>query len=214
MDEEHGAELLGFLQHGMIFLAREVGARHAAADRRTTQPLFLHSGLELLDRQIRVLQCQRGEAGKAIGLGSAQLSEFLVLNFDDLSRQVAILAVPERIDRQDLHVDRHCVHLLETLVDDDEVLLHALHGRRDARGVLPHQVDRFLEEAMRVAVDGLDALALDHHGQPYDWRLLRLGMRFPRQAAAAEDQACERATFSEEISARRHGIPPSILCNL
>ena len=74
---------------------------------------------------------------------------------------------------------------LQALLDDDEVLLHALHRRRDVLGILAHQVDRLLEEAMRVGVDGLDRLALDRDGQPGG----RLGMRRERQAAAAEDEA-------------------------
>src|ERR1041384_1119516 len=41
MDEQHGAELFGFLQHRMIFGPREIVAEHAAADRSAAQALLL-----------------------------------------------------------------------------------------------------------------------------------------------------------------------------
>src|SRR5437588_12763645 len=52
MDEQHGAELLGFLQHRKILLAREIVARNAAADRRAFEPLLLDRGLEHLRGKI------------------------------------------------------------------------------------------------------------------------------------------------------------------
>src|SRR5580693_7512683 len=95
----------------------------------------------------------------------AQFGKLLVLYLDDLGGGVAVLAVPERIDRQHLHVDRHGIHGFETLLDDDELLLVALdQGRRDG-WLAAHQRDRFLEAAMGVHVDGLDPLAVDRYRQ-------------------------------------------------
>ena len=192
MDEQRGAELFGLLQHRVIFLVGEIITQHAGADRRALEPLLLHRGLEHLCRQVGRLHRQRGKRREAVGLGAAQLGELLVVDLADRLGGVAVLAVPERIDRQHLHVDRHRVHFLETLLDDDEMLLHAFHRRRHILGVLAHQVDRSLKEAVRVHVDGLDAFALDHHGQPRGG-LLR--MRLERQAAAAEQDLRKSASL-------------------
>jgi len=73
--------------------------RHVAADRRATQTLLFHRSLELLHSQIRILQRQRCEGGEAVGFRAGQLGPFLVLGLDDLSGQVAVLVIPERVDR-------------------------------------------------------------------------------------------------------------------
>ena len=191
---------------GVILVARKIVAQHAAADGGAFQALLLDRGFQHGHREIGRLHRQRRKGAETVRLLRAQLGELLVVDLADLLRGLAVLAVPEWIDRQYLHVDSHRVHLLETLLDHDEVLLHALHRRRNARGVLAHQVDRFLEEAMRVAVDGLDALALHHHGQPRS-RLLR--MRLERQPAAAEHKPGERTGRFQEIPARGHEPLPA-----
>ena len=201
MDEQHGAELLGLRPHRVIFRVGEVVAQHAAADRRAAQALLLDCGLELRDRKIGELQRERREGGKSIGLRGAELGQLLVVDLDDLRGGVAVLAVPERIDRQHLHVDRHGVHLLEPLLDRDEHVLGALGHRPRAARRLARQGERLVKQAMRVHVDGLDPLAVD--GDRHGTRRSPLRARGVEQAAAAEHHAGGGSVL-EETSACGH----------
>ena len=124
-----------------------------------------------------------------IGPRCTELRQLFVLNLDDLGRRVAVLAVPERIDRQHLHVDRHRIHLLETLLDDDEVLGHALDRRQDLVGPIAHQIDGFMEIAVGMNVDGHDPLAVDLDRQA---RGLRLCAGRIQHAATAEGDSRSR----------------------
>src|SRR5438270_5465035 len=134
----------------------------------------------------------------------AEFGQFLVLNLDDLSGEVAIAAVPERIDRQYLHVDRHRVHRLQTLLDDDKMFLLALGRRQWLVLVRTEKVERFVEQAMRMHVDGLDALAIDHHRQA-----LRFWLSVGRvqKAATAEGDAAGCCAL-EKGPSRGHGRLP------
>ena len=88
MDEQGHAE---FFRLGPDRMEFRIGKRHAvdiAADRRALQPLPLHRGLQLLHREIRRLQGQRGKAGKPVRLRGAEGGEFFVLDLDDLRRPV------------------------------------------------------------------------------------------------------------------------------
>jgi hypothetical protein len=63
----------------------------------------------------------------------AEFGELLVLDLDDLRGKIALLVVPERIDRQDLHVHGLCVHRSQPLLEIDEGLLSAV----DRAGLAP-----------------------------------------------------------------------------
>ena len=137
-----------------------------AADRGALQALLLHRGLELLHREVGRLQGERGEGGEAVGLGGAELGQLLVLQLDDLARELAVAAVPEGVDRQHFHVDGLRVHRLQPLVDLDEGLGGAVDRRQLHRGAVGAQQRAGLAEvAMRMHVDGLDLLAVDGDGQ-------------------------------------------------
>jgi hypothetical protein len=71
--------------------------------------------------------------------------------------------------------DRHRVHLLETLLDDNEVLRDALDRRQHFVGPVAHQIDGFVKIAVRVNIDGQDALAVD-----LDWQARRPRLRARR----------------------------------
>src|SRR6266849_1162271 len=202
VDEEDGAELLGLRPHRVKFRIGEVLVQHAGADRGAAQPLVLDGGLELLDREVRILHGERGKGGEAVGARRAQLRELLVLQLDDGGGGVAVLAIPERVDGEHLEIDRLGVHALEALLDDDEVLLRALDLRQHARRLLARQRDGLVEVAMRVHVDGLDALALDRHRQPLGAALLAARRREHR--TAAEDDAGRGAGAREKLSACAH----------
>ena len=185
MDEQNRAELFRLGPHRMELGIGEILSLHAAADGGDAQALLLDRGLQLLHCKIRKLQSQRGEGRKAVRPRRAQLGEFFVVHLDDLGRGVAVLAVPERIDRQHLHIDRHRIHFLETLLDDDEMLRNALGRRQHLVGRVAHQVERFMEIAVRVNVDGQDALTANLHRQARRLRL-RAG-RIEHPATAKSD---------------------------
>ena len=133
-----------------------------AADRRALQALLLHRGLEFLHGEIGRLQGQRGESREAVGLRGAELGELLVLDLHDLAGEIAVAAVPERIDRQHFHVDGLRIHRGEPLVDLDEGLGRAVDRRKLRRGGIgAEQRAGFAEVAMGMHVDGFDPLAVD-----------------------------------------------------
>ncbi len=66
MNEEHGPELLGLGPDRMEALFREILAQNASADGGAAQTEILHRVLELRDREVRILQGERGKGGEAI----------------------------------------------------------------------------------------------------------------------------------------------------
>ena len=88
------------------------------------------------------------------------------------------------IDREHFHVDGFRIHALEALFDDDEMLLRPLGLRQDRLRLLAHEIDGLMEMTVRVDIDGLDALAVDHDRQRARGRGLRLGCA--QQPAATE----------------------------
>src|SRR5262249_1624101 len=111
-----------------------------------------------------------------------------------------VLAIPEWIDGEDLHVDRLSIHPLKALVDDNEVLLRASGLRWHPAGLVAHQGNGFAEAAMCVYVNGLDSLAFDHH-----WQALSAVLLSPRripQPTTAENDAGRGAGTLEKIPAR------------
>ena len=106
-----------------------------------------------------MLQGRRREGDEAVGVGGAELDQRLVLDPDQLGRDVALGAIPVRVDAERLDVDALRIH------------------RRDARAGVVHQQARRFERmidqrhrrrhgAMGVDVDGLDPLAVDHDLAP------------------------------------------------
>ncbi len=105
--------------------------------------------------QIGVLQRGRREGDKAVGVAGAEFDELLVLYPDQLGGGVALGAIPVRVDAERLDIDAGAVHLRQPVADIRpqeagrfERMIDDLGGVRD--------------DAMRVHVDGLDALAGDH----------------------------------------------------
>jgi hypothetical protein len=127
-----------------------------------------------------------------------------VLLFDDRRRRVAVLTVPERIDRQHLHVDRHRVHLLETLFDDDKMLGYAFDRREYLCGVIAHQIDGVVEKAMGVNIDRPDMPTADLDGQAGGSR--PGAGRVQHAATAKTDPGRNRAL--QKSSAGSHGSLP------
>ena len=151
-------------QKGWNFGSASSSAGDAAADADPLEAELLHGVLDLLGRQLGMLQGGRGEGDEAVGVGGAELDQRLVLDPDQFGRDVAFGLVPVGIDAQRLDVDALGVH------------------RRDPRAGIVHQqarrLQRLLEErhrlrhaAMGVDVDGPDPPAGDHDLAP-----ARMGM--------------------------------------
>ena len=113
------------------------------------------------------------KAAKRSGFEAQSSASFSFWILTICAGEIALAVVPERIDRQHLHVDGLRVHRGEPLVELDEGLVRAL-DRADLKlgAVVAEQRAGFAEMAMGVHVDGLDPLAVDHHGQFLPRRLL------------------------------------------
>jgi hypothetical protein len=208
MDEQGDAQLLGLGPHRVELRVGELDARHGAADRRPLQPLLPDRRLELLHGEGRILQGERGEGCEPVGLGGTELGQLVVLDRHDLGRQIAIAAVPERVDRQDLHVDRLGIHGLQPVVDLDEGLRRAVDRRREDRGLGAEQRTGFAKVAVGMDVDGLDPLAVDGHGEGAapGLTLGLLGAGIEQAAAAEDDSGCRGSRAFEEVPTGCHGL--------
>ncbi len=197
MDEDQTAELFGLRPDRMKLRIGELDAVDAPADRDTAQTELLDAVLDLLDREIGVLQRHRGEGDETIGLGGAQLRELLVLHLDERLRDVALRLVPVRIDAESLDVDALPVHGIDTLGAHDELV--GLH-------LQTHQRHGLRKRAVRMNVDRLDAAAVHHHlAAPCRAGGLRMDMRRVQKIAAREHGARHRAGgAAEEFSSRGH----------
>jgi hypothetical protein len=129
------------------------------------------------------------------------------MEFADRSADFGVLAIPERIDAEHLHIDTLLIHRPQTILDHDEVLPRAFDGWGNPFCLLTHQVDRILEVAMRVSVNRFDTLALDYRAPaPQVW--FCLCMRGVEQSATAKSHARHRACVLEESSAISHVTSP------
>ena len=144
-------------QNGWKSRVADLGAVDVAADGGAAEAVPLHRLLELLGGEVRVLQGHRRERDEALRVGRARRRELLVLEGDDLSREIAVGLVPARVDAERLDVDA--------------LLVHRLQAHRELRGHVEIGAERRPAEleaeqqgglghcAVRVPVDGLDARA-------------------------------------------------------
>src|SRR5262249_52869573 len=93
MDEDENSELLGSRPERMKLRVRELVPGNARADGGAAQPELLDAVLELLDRQIGKLECDRREGDEAVRVRCAEPSECLVLDLDHLLGDVALRAI-------------------------------------------------------------------------------------------------------------------------
>ena len=210
MDEQHCAEFVRLGPDRMELGIGEVLAQHAAADRGALQPLLLHRGLELLHGEVGILQAERGKGRKAVRSCGAKLRELLVV---ELRRSWPRYRGPCRyqnglIDSTSMSIAMASMPLRRVL-DGDEMLLRAL-GRRDhVASLVAHQRDRLVEQAVRVHVDGPDALAVDLDRQSAAPVLRVCEVQHP---AAAEHDPRRRRTFEKASSCGHAGYSRAGLC--
>ena len=94
MHEHQRAELRGLGPERIVLGRREILAVDVTADRRAAQSQLLDAVLQLLGRQIGMLQGDRRERDKAIRMSGHPLGEPFVLDLHDPAREVAIGRVP------------------------------------------------------------------------------------------------------------------------
>src|SRR5207247_7762310 len=136
MHEHQRAELLRLRPERIEFRQRQLLAFHAAADGGAPQPELPDPVSELLGREVRKMQRHRREPDVSIGMRRTPRRELLVLDLDNLARELAVRRVPERVDAEDLDIDPLRVQRMETLGAEDEtaaVGLVAAAGRRELR---------------------------------------------------------------------------------
>ena len=199
MNEQHGPQFFGLFPDRVEPGIGKFISRDRIADGGTFHPLLFHRGFKLFHRQGRILQRQRREGREPVRLRCDQFRQFFVLDRDDLFAKVAIGVIPERIDRQHLHIDSLEVHALDTLVDDDPCVGTVVDRRGQCfGGLFAHQVRGLMEQAMGMHVDGPDPLAVDADRAPSGFVGLCSGR--VRQAAAAEHQAGRGGRFGQEVA--------------
>jgi hypothetical protein len=166
-------------------------AGDAAADADAAEAELLDRVFDLFRGKIRMLQCRRREADEAVGVGRAELDQSLVLDLDQLGRDVALGAVPVGVDAERFDVDALRIH------------------RRDAHAGIGHQQARCLERvldqghrrghrAMGVDVNRLDPFAVDHD---LPAAAMRMRLRVPRRRSARH----HRAAGEGDAARRRTG---------
>src|SRR5215813_904483 len=121
MNEDEYAKLLGLGPERVKFWIRQLLAVDASADQCAAQPELADRKVQLLGSEVGVLQSDRGEADKAVGLRRADLGELFVLQANDLCGEIGLGLVPkDRVDAQRLSVDPLLVHCSDPLRGDDE----------------------------------------------------------------------------------------------
>ncbi len=159
MHEDQDTQFLALGPEGMEPGIGQFIAGHAAPDADAAEAELPDGVFDLFRGEVGVLQRGRSESDEAVGIGGAELGKRFVLDLDQRGGDLALGAIPIRIDAERLDVDALRVH------------------RRDARVDVAHQETRRLERmldqrhcrrhrTMSVHVDGLDPIAIDDDFTP------------------------------------------------
>ena len=112
MDEDQRLQLLGLLPERIELGGGDLLALDAAADGSADQAELLHAVLELLGGEVGKLQRHRRVADEAARESLAHLAtSFCALQVEDAAGEIAVGAVPERVDAERLDVDAVLVHV-------------------------------------------------------------------------------------------------------
>src|SRR5207302_5174561 len=130
-------------------------AGNAAGNPDAAEAEVLDRMLDLLRGEVGMLDGSGRKGDKAVGMTGTELRQRLVVEADQLGRGIALGAVPEGVDAERLDIDAGAVHLGEPVAD--------------IRPQEPRRLERMVDylrgvgnDAMRVDIDGLDPLAVDH----------------------------------------------------
>ena len=91
MDEDEDAERLRLGPERVERRVRDFHARDVPADSDTAEPKLANRVLDLIGSEIRKLQRRRRKGDEPVGIAGARLRQPLVLDLDQLRREIAIL---------------------------------------------------------------------------------------------------------------------------
>src|ERR1700704_1619120 len=165
--------------------------------------------LQLLGRQIRKLQRDRGKTDVAIGMGLAPFGELFIVKLDDLAREFTVCRIePETIDAQHLNVNSPVVERLQTIRSHNVGSAGAIACTR-SEGRILDDVPHFRHHAVGMHVDHLYALASHEYFPALCRRGLRRLESGIRKPATGDEysRSCARHSL-QEIPAIPHGLLP------
>jgi hypothetical protein len=153
------AQRLGLGPEGVKRRIAQLATLDAPAEAGPAQAVPFDALLELLGGEVRMLQGHARERDEPIGLGRADLGQRLVLDPDELRRDVPVRRVPVGVDAERLDVDALRVHRAEALLGI---------GHEEGLGLelAPHERHRGRDRAVGVHVHRLHASPAHDHLAP------------------------------------------------
>ena len=195
MHEDRHSKFLRLRPEGVVFLRGNRFAPGVALDGRAAVPQFIDRVVQLLGRHFGKLQRGRAQRDKTVRVGRAPCSEFLVVNADDLAREIGLGRVPPvTVDAERRHIDALRIQCREPLGTEDPVEVGIGHARA-------FNQRRHLEEiAMVVNVD-------DRHRAPTNSDFLaRLSERL--KACAHEHRSSRQPSSRfQKIASIHYSLP-------
>src|SRR6202521_614721 len=112
MNEDERLQLFSLLPKWIDVWGGEFFPLDAPTDQAATHILLLHALFQLVRGQLRELQRHGSQTYKPVRMTRAQFCDFLILDLDNLTCQVALCPIPKWIDAYDLYVNSFSVHPL------------------------------------------------------------------------------------------------------
>src|SRR5262245_26377899 len=94
MDEYQDAKLLNFVPERIVLRRGRNLTPRVPGDPHSAQPQLFHGLIQLLCGHIRVLQRDRSQTDESVGMSIAPGGKPLVLNLDNLPREIAVRLIP------------------------------------------------------------------------------------------------------------------------
>jgi hypothetical protein len=141
-------------------------------------------------------------------MAQAHGRERFTLEIEHPARQIAVGAVPERVDAERLHIDAILVHICDALSRNRKAKIPLeLPACRSLEWGAFDNVEHGRHGTVRVHVHGFDPAAA-HGDFAAHWDRGRLGERMSEAATDADHAGrCRRGMF-QKPSTIEHGIPP------
>ena len=186
-------------QNGSYFADDRDLAGDVAGDPDASHAQLADGVLELLDREIGMLQRDGRETDEAIRVGRAPLRQLLVLNGDDSPRQLAVRAVPPAaLVAQNLDVDAPFIQRAKARRTEHQGSVQVVADVAGEVRVADDVQLRRLDE-VAVNVDDLDPASPDGHFA---------SRRLPEHVRAGHERGGRRGPGErfDEASAVCHGV--------
>src|SRR6266850_6327369 len=121
MHEYHHSKLLDLGPERIVFRRRRYLASGVTRDSDTPQSQFLYRRIQLLGGQIGMLQGDRRQTDKPVGMSRTPLRELLILDVDNPAGEVAVWVIPPAsLMRQNLNIDTGFIQHAQTLGSEDQ----------------------------------------------------------------------------------------------